>query len=394
MALPNVKINRKKGGLKRVQPTTDNVFGLAISGAAVVGKIALAEPKLFTGVEDLVTLGITDANNPLAYAEVNAFYEKAGAGTKLWVMLYAPATLLADLCDKDTGVLRNIMSVANGEVRGLFVNKTLPGGYAVNVVEGLDSDVWNGVAKAQALCEAWGDQNDPTFLVLPGIGFLAANAANLRDLNTMSADQVSICLAADTLAGKCAIGTTAGWLSKLPVQRNMGAVENGSVLEAAWLIDGTVANAEAIKPKLDLIHDHRYIIFRKHKGKSGFYFNDDPTACAKSSDFSSISWNRVVNKAHVIAAAKLTDKLLADVDTDAADGSISAALAADWESDVQNEIEAQMLRKKEISGVRVLIDPSQVNVTTDEMSAEIEIIRKGQAKSFLVNIGYVQAITI
>ena len=388
MALPGVKITRKKNQLKRVKPTTDNVFGLAVSGAAVVGKIALGEPKLITGIDDLETLGITAVNNPLAFAEVTAFYAMAGEGTQLYLMLYAPATLLADLCDKDAGVLRNIMSVGNGAVRGLFVNKTLPEGYAINLVEGLDADVWNAVAKAQALCEAWGDQNDPAFVVLPGIGFDTDNAANLRDLNNMTADQVAICLGADNQGGKFAIGTAAGWLSKLSVQTNMGRVLEGSVLESAWFPDGVEANAESVKGKLGLIHDRRYIFFRKVPGQTGFFFNDDPTACSVASDYSSISWNRVVNKAHVITANKLIEHLLDDVDTDVNDGSISPAMAAEWEGEVENEIKKQMLNKKEISGVKVLINPDQVNLTTDQIEAEVTIVRRGQAKSFAVKIGY------
>ncbi|HYH16110.1 MAG TPA: DUF2586 family protein, partial [Flavisolibacter sp.] len=193
---------------------------------------------------------------------------------------------------------------------------------------------------------------------------------------------------ADNQGGKFAIGTAAGWLSKLSVQTNMGRVLEGSVLESAWFPDGVEANAESVKGKLGLIHDRRYIFFRKVPGQTGFFFNDDPTACSVASDYSSISWNRVVNKAHVITANKLIEHLLDDVDTDVNDGSISPAMAAEWEGEVENEIKKQMLNKKEISGVKVLINPDQVNLTTDQIEAEVTIVRRGQAKSFAVKIGY------
>lgn len=392
MALPKVKITRKKNNLKRTKPTDDNVFGLAVSGVAVVGKIALGEPKLITGLDDLTTLGIVEGTNPLAVKEVTAFYAKAGEGTELYLMLYSSATLLADLCDKDAGTLRNIMSVGGGRVRYLFVAKTLPGGYAVDLVDGLDADVWDAVVAAQAFCEAWGESNDPVGIVLPGIGFAKANIANLRDLSTMTANQVSILLGADDATGKFAIGTIAGWLSKLPVHRNAGRVLDGSVLEGAWLGDGTVADAEEIKGYLDGVHDKRYIIFRKHKGKSGYFFNDDPTACSIADDYSSISWNRTINKAHVIAYNRLVDHLNDDVETEPSTGAISPATASDWEGEVERDITVLMIRKGNLTAVKCVIDPSAVSISQDEINADLTVVRKGQSKTIGVSIGFAETI--
>jgi hypothetical protein len=205
--LPDVRFSRTKGKLGRTQPTIDNVFGLAVSGTAVVDKIALAEPKAIFGLEGLTDLGITVGNNPLAYNEIVNFYAKAGEGTKLWIMLYSDAVLLADLCDKTTGVLKNLLLAANGEITGLFINKKMPAGYVQTLLEGLDQDVWNAAVKLQALCEQFTTDNQPLFGVLPGFGFAFANVATLRNLSTMTCNLVHISLAADDNTGKPAIGT-------------------------------------------------------------------------------------------------------------------------------------------------------------------------------------------
>ncbi|HNP24620.1 MAG TPA: DUF2586 family protein [Panacibacter sp.] len=392
MGLPNVNITRSNNNLGRTVNTTDNVFAMLLSGAAVASKIALGEAKLFTSIDDLTTYGITSSNNALAFAEITAFYSLAAAGTKLWVMLYANTSLLATVCDKDSGAIRTLVDSTSGELDGVFVNKVLPGGYTISLTEGLDDDVWNAVTKLQALCEDFGSRNLPFFAVVPGFGFLKANAGTMRDLNTMTKNQVAINLGSDVVGGKPAIGALAGWLADNEYYHNAGRVASGSVLDAAYFMDGTAADSKDIVNNLGTLHDRRYIFFRKFNGKSGFYFNDDPTACSVTDDFSSISWNRVANKAQKLAYSVLVEKLNGDVDTDPISGGIARSLVSDWEGDVEAAINNAMTKKGAISAVKCIIDPDQVNLTTDSMDATIQIVRKGQAKTINVAIGYVPTI--
>lgn len=388
MGLPNIKFTRKNGQLNRVQPTTDNVFGLVLSGTAVAAHIALNEAKLITSIDDLATLGITEDTNYLAYHEITNFYAKSAAGTKLWIILFSDAMLLADICDKNNGVVRNLLLTARGEIRGVFVNKTLPAGYTPVITEGLDADVWNGVAKLQALCEAFGDENTPLYGVLPALGFDIAHLDDLRDLNNMTANRVAILAGADMKHGKFAMGTLAGWRASIEVQQNIGWVALGAVLEEAWLGNNLRADDPSIKSKLDALHDLRYIFFRKIPNKAGHFFNDDPTATKVSDDYSSLSWNAVINKAQVLAYNSLVEHLNEDVDVDETTGQISPILAADWEGDVERDIIAEMKRKGQISGVRCTIDVERSNLAADQISATLEIVRKGQAKYIDVAIGY------
>lgn len=391
MGLPSIKFTRKNGQLNRVQPIADNVFGLVLSGVAVPDKIALNEAKLLTSLDDLVTLGITEANNPLAYREVTNYYSKAAAGTKVWLILYSDVTLLADICDKNTGIVKNLLLSAQGEIRGVFINKILPGSYTLTLDDGLDIDVWNATGKLQALCEAFGDDNAPLYAVLPALGFSMANLADLRDLNTMTTNRVAILAGADNATGTAAMGTLAGWRAAQSLHQNIGWVGLGAVLETAWL-GTTVADAPSIKSQLDTLHDKRYIFFRKIANKSGFFFNDDPTATKVSDDYSSISWNAVINKAQVLGFNALVDHLLEEVEVDETTGKISPILAADWEGDVERAIISEMRRNGQISGVRCIIDVERSNLAADQISATLEIVRKGQAKYINVDIGYTPAL--
>ena len=115
-----------------------------------------------------------------------------------------------------------------------------------------------------------------------------------------------------------------------------------------------------------------------------------------SSDYSSISWNRVMNKAQRIAYDVLVEKQNDDVDADQSTGKIESTLVSDWESDVENAIRDQMMKvsadkQKEISGVKCSIDPES-DIVNDEISGTLTIVRKGQAKTINVKIGYAASI--
>lgn len=388
MGLPDIHFNRSNGNLGRTQSTPDNVFAFLVSGTAVAGKIALGQPKLLTGTDSLTDLGITLANNPLAYKTITKFYGIVGEGLECYLMLYSNATLLADVCDPVTGVVLDLINEGDGNIRYLFIDKLLPDTYVLNLVDGLDADVWNAAANLQTLSENFSDDNDPIGAVLPGFGFAKANIAALRDLNTMDKNRVSITLAAYDVDGSPAIPQIAGWAAKFPLHQNIARVLNGSVLETAFFMDGTPANDKSIKNSLGLIHDRRYIIFRKIKRKSGFYFNDDPCACSKADDYSSISWNRVMNKAHITAYNTLIDHLNDDVEPDPQTGGISLVLAKDWESQVERDLTNELIKPGHATAVKCFIDPAQVNLQTDEIEAELSVVRKGQAKGFKVTLKY------
>ncbi len=87
MGLPSVNIPRQNGQLNLTVPSEDSVVCYLLSVTAVAGKIQLNSPTQIFGTAALATLGITLANNALAYNEILAFYDKAGEGAELNFML-------------------------------------------------------------------------------------------------------------------------------------------------------------------------------------------------------------------------------------------------------------------------------------------------------------------
>ena len=69
----HVKIILGNGNVGSVSLSDDGVAALLLTGAAVENKFALNTHYVLSGTSGLATLGITEANNPLIWKDVNAF---------------------------------------------------------------------------------------------------------------------------------------------------------------------------------------------------------------------------------------------------------------------------------------------------------------------------------
>jgi hypothetical protein len=389
-----VNISRAKAQLKRSEPTEDNVICLVVSGVAVAGKIALSEPKQIFGTDALVTLGITEGNNPLAYKDITDFYAKVGEGAELNIMLVVDTTSLTDISDKALNIGKKLIESTEGRGVILLINRKLPAGYVSAKTNGFESDVWTAVAKLQEMAIDFQAQNIPFVAALPGLGFTSASIAAIPARSTLTNDFVALNCYCEKNDGLVSMGIFAAWTAKHQVHENVGRVASGKVTDTAFMPDGTAC--KDLKNSWAALAAKGLIFPVKIGGKSGYFFNDDPMLTAISSDYSSWSWNRVINKAQRIAYDILIEKLNDDVETNETTGLIETTLASDWESDVENAIKAQMMkasptRKKEISGIKCTVDPES-DVINDQVSASINIVRKGQAKIINVKIGYTQTL--
>lgn len=386
----SVNIVRATGQLKRTEPTEDNVVVLVLSGSAVAGKIALSEPKQIFSSDALTALGITAENNPLAYQEITDFYAIAGEGAELNFMLVVNTTLLTDICDVANNIGKKLLDSVNGRGVLFFANRIPDEAYEPTITAGLDNDVNTAILKLNAMAAAYQLQNIPFTAFLPALGFTKETIAAMPARSTLTNDYVALNAWCNKADGVVSMGHLAGWLTLHQVNQNIGRVASGKVSDTAFMPDGT--EPKDLKYEWENLASKGLLFPVKIGGKSGFFFKDDPTLTAISSDFSSISWNRTMNKAQRIAYDVLIEKQNDDVDVDQSTGKIESTLASDWESDVENAIRAQMMtvsgtKQKEISGVKCSIDPDS-DIVNDQIDASVKIVRKGQAKTINVKIGY------
>lgn len=386
----SVNITRATGQLNRTEPTEDAVVCMLMTGAAVAGKIALGEWKQIYGTESLVTLGITLANNPLAYQDILDFYAIAGEGAELNIMLVVDTTSMTNMCDVANDMGKKLLDAVEGRGVIFVANRKVPVGYVPVITNGLDNDINTAVTKLNEMAAAYQLQNIPFVGILPALGFAKATIANLPARSTMANDYVAINAWCNKNDGIVSQGQLAGWLAKHQVHQNAGRVASGKVSNTAFMPDGL--DAKAFKYEWATLALKGLMVPVKIGQKSGYFYNDDPTLTAVSSDYSSLSWNRTMNKAQRIANDVLVLHQNDDVDVDPSTGLIESSLLSDWEGDVENAIRKQMMpvsstRKKEISGVKCTIDPAS-DINNDKIDAVLTIVRKGQAKNINVKIGY------
>lgn len=392
MGLPTVNIPRQQGQLKRTEPSDDAVVCMVLTGVAIGGGVQLGTPYQIFGTASLATLAIVAATNPLAFAEINDFYDKAGEGAEFNFMLVADTTSLADICDKTKQIGKKLLDSTAGRGVIFLVNKKLPVGYNVVPLNGLDTDVWSAVANLNAMAKQYDDNNVPFMAALPGLGFTVATSGTLSSRSALAFDYTGVSLACKSNNGIVSMAMLAGVLAGRQVHRNVARVADGSVADAGYFPDGTAVLDPSIIDNLGSIHDKGYVILRKIGDNAGYYFNDDPTLTPVSGDYTSFSWNRTINKAKRICFRTIIQKLNDDIETDPTTGKIESSLASDWESDVESAIKASMMRTtatkvKEITGVKCTVDPNS-DVNNDQVDVTLQIVRKGQAKTINVKIGY------
>jgi hypothetical protein len=384
-------INRASGSLNRTNPTEDAVVCMVFTGAAVSGKIALGEPvQIFSADQAFTDYGITSVNNPVAYRDIRDFYEVAGEGAELNFMLVADSNSLEDICDKDNNIAKKLLDFTQGRCVLLLVNYKAPEEFSKNDKDGFDSTLWSAIGKMNSLAKEYDDDNIPFTAILPGFGFTEENIADIPLRSTLSNDYVGVNLWCKANDGIVSQGMLAGVLAKIQVHENCGAVEKGKISDTAFFPDGTPYIT--LKNQIQNLANKGLIIPTKRGQKSGYFFFDDPTMTAFSSDYSSISWNRTINKAKRIAADILLEKLNSDVEINPSSGKIESSVCSDWESDVERAIRSQMMKtssikKREISGVKCTVNPDS-DIINDEIDATLSIVRKGQAKIINVTIKY------
>ncbi len=386
-----VNIQRASGQLQRFEPTEDAVILLLASGTATSNVPLLTNKQIFS-FDELDMLGITAANNPVVFRDVQDFYKMTGPGAELNIMLISDTTTLADICDPTKDFAKKMLNDVDGRGVVLLVNIKRPVEYTATITNGLDADVWAGVTNLDLLAKQFQADNAPFLGVLPALGFTKAGAAAIPLRSTKTNENVAINAACEFGDGHISMGVLAAWIANHQVHQNIGRVASGSVVSSAFYPDAT--KATDMRYQWKQLNDKGILQFVKERNKAGYFYYDDPTMTAQSGDYSSMSWNRVINKVHRIVASKFTDLLKEDVDINPLTGKPDSTLLSDWEGMAEKEIRSQMIdvpltKKKEISGISVLIDPNS-DILNDQIDATINVVRQGQVKTFNVKIGYVQ----
>lgn len=387
MALPKVSITITKGALGLVAPGEDGVVGIVFNGVAATS-LALGVSKQGFGLDEFEAAGINAAydttNTVKVWRQIKEFYDEAGDGAELWVMLVSQATTMTSILDKTQAFAKKLLDDAAGRIKLLGVGRNPAGGYTPNTTANqIDLDVINALVTGQALADDMQAAFRPIGIVLEGYAF-TGTTAGLADLKAQTKKNISILIGNSESGARAAIGILLGRLAKIPVMRNPGRVKDLSLPIIAGFI-GTSA-FETVESSATAIHDKGFITLRKFTGKAGYYFSDDPTAVAATDDYSSLARVRVINKAIRIAYATYVEEILDEVEIDPTTGFIAAVKAKYYQSLIERAINTAMAG--EISGFSAVVSPTQNVLSTNKICVEARIVPVGYAKEIEVQLGF------
>lgn len=387
MALPKISISLTSGALGLVAPGADGVCGMVLNGVAATS-LALGTSKQGFSLADFIAVGIDAAydttNSVKVYRQIKEFYDEAGDGAELWVMLVSQATNIQTILDKTTSNAKKLLDDSAGRIKFLGVCRNPAGGYTPSTsANQIDLDVVNALTTGQALTDDMQAAFRPISIVIEGYAY-TGTTSGLADLKAKTSKNLSVLIGNSESGARAAIGLLLGRLASVPVQRNPGRVKDGALLITAGYL-GTSA-FESVEASAAAIHDKGFITLRKYTGKAGYYFSDDPTAVAATDDYSSLARVRVINKAIRIAYSTYVEEILDEVEIDPTTGFISAAKAKYYQSLIERAVNTAMAG--EISGFSAYVDPTQNVLSTNKICIDARIVPFGYAKEIQVSLGF------
>lgn len=392
MALPAVSIQLQNGALGQVAANADGVVGIVFNGVAATS-LALGVSKQGFGLDEFEAVGIDAAydttNSVKVWRQIKEFYDEAGDGAELWVMLVSQATNIQTILDKTQAFAKKLLDDSAGRIRLLGVGRNPAGGYTPNTTANqVDVDVINALTTGQALADDMQAAFRPVRIVIEGYAF-TGTTSTLANLTAQTKPNMAVLIGNSESGARSAVGVLLGRLASVPVQRNPGRVKDGSlVMTAAFLGAATLESNEGAATA---IHDKGWITLRKYVGKAGYYFSDCPTAAAPTSDYNALTRGRVVDKAMRIAYATFVEEILDEVEINPVNGQIATVKAKYYQSLIDNAVNTAMTANGEISGFTSFVDPAQNVLSTGKICVDMRITPVGYAKEILVKIGFQNA---
>ena len=387
--LPRVKINYLNGLIGAAPENQDGLLLLVVVGATAVSTtFQLGKAYRLVSSGSLAGLGVNATNNARLHGLVSQFYAEAEEGTPLYVAGLSDASMTA-ACTKASGSLKGILEGLRGAVRGVIVASAATEATAT-VTEGLDPDVFTAIPKAQELADHMADDlYAPVFFIIEGRAY--AGTASLKDLSTLDCNRVGVFIG-DTVTGSvnAAVGTLAGRIASIPVQRNAGRVASGSLAPTAMYLGSALV--DDAMDAVDTIYSKGYICPRIYTGLVGYYIVDDRLAVAATDDYAHLTARRTADKAARIAYETLLQFLLDEIEVNN-DGTMQAPVLKSWQAAVEGAVNDAMSASGELSlvngsGCKFFIDPSQNVLATSKVEGTLRVRPFGYARDIVANIGF------
>ncbi len=382
MALPKVTIKYLNGLLGTTPESQDGLLAMVVLGAAEVSDTFVAgKPYKIYGESSLASLGITEDNNEHIVELVRQFYKEAPEGTPMYIVTYA-GTMQGFFNSSMRGLIESL----KGEVRGVVVSQV----ESYEPGDGMAEDVITAIPLAQQEAEYCAETlYAPCFVILEGLGY--TSASDLPDMSENEYNRVAVVLGSTSKTGEhAAVGTLAGRIAAIPIQRNIGAVLDGALAPTEMYLGANLI--DNVMDDVRTIHDKGYIVPRVHIGRTGYFYTDDSLCCDPTDDYAHLTARRTVDKAARIAYDTLLDYLLSEIEVNE-DGTMQLGVIKSWQAAVETSIDGQMTSNGELSaingsGCKCVIDASQNILATSKINVVLKVRPYGYAREIVCELGF------
>lgn len=420
--LGGVRINKGKIGANTLG-SGDAISGVIVEAPAASG-LALNTAVVINSLKDADALGINaafDAANFVnCYRHIREFFRMKGEGVDLHLMLVAQDTGAVDIVedsvvDANDAPAKLLLIAAGGEIRNLAI--ALNPVVAPTVLNGINSTVYNAIAKAQILHD-WSYENFmPVQILLEGRDFAGESGA--ADLRTLTSPKVSVVIGQDYnyaatlpvidnvtdlyMQGYADIGTALGTLSACEINQNIGDNESfnlTNVNKDAWVVPG-LSNHETNKEQfadLQGLEDKGYIFGIEYAGLDGVRWNNDHTCVEVVVDGEgninehTIAYGRTIDK----AARELRKAYLPKVKTkqpvDPETGLLPPGVIKNFDS-IGNTVLGDMIANLEITDGEAVTDPNSDLLVAKSLDISFKIVPYGNVGEIIGAINLKTSLT-
>lgn len=385
--IPKITINLQNGQLGSVGGLNDGIAGLVIGCDPTGTAINAGDIFVLKSIDDAVTAGISAIS--YAYKQITEFFNEAGTGSKLYVLIAPNTETLSNMADSASAnrYADKLLKYAQGEISLLGVCRKPASGYTPTVTAGIDADSITAITKMQALAQSYLAGFNPF------VGFVECRsytgiAANLQSFATDSKNFVGAVISASSdlyaidSAG-ASVGLALGRAASVPVQRKIARVKDGSLaITNAYLGQTAVKNADFASVVVK-----GYITIGTYANKTGLYFVDDILATVPTDDYKTVSLRRIMNKLVRIVYATYINELNDDIELTSA-GTLSPATAKYYEGLIKNAVNLQMTSAGELSSFSAFVDQNQNVLSTSKIYIRCAAVPKGYSQEIIVTLGF------
>lgn len=386
----SVNITLADGQLGATLQTNDGITGMVLTGITDSGGYTQGTPVLVTSMADVATTGITDTSNPFAIKQLQEFYDQAGSGAELYLMLVPPTMTVAQMADNtNADGAKKLLDFAAGQIKvlGLLSDDVAiaAAGGTITVTNGLNADVYTAASHMAVMAEAYFNAEKPFRCVIGGSHYSGVPSSLTNETSGTTNNRTAILIGNTESGVSACLGLLLGVVSSIPVQRKISRVRTGALTNTAAYL-GTSA-LESTGGAAAVIAGKGFITFITYPNVSGYFFSGDSMLTATTDDYCMLARGRVIDKAHILAYTTFVQEVDDEVPVNS-DGTLDAGFCKWLSQQIVNQVNNTMTANKEISAVSCFIDPAQNILSTNTLAVVLKVTPVGYATDIEITLGF------